>query len=348
VSVTLRQSENDPPAFVASDGRRELALTPPDPALNGVWWARSEPFRWRMPRGATLTGGLLLPRAPVSGRVPLVIQSYTYDPSRFETEGPFRHAYAAQSLVARGMAVLNINIPQEDMPEAMGTPRELPEFVDRVNFAADELASRGIIDRTRVGLVGFSRGGYNTYYAITHPTTVPPAAAVIDDAYTGTYSYYLFDRALSGAQSGFERQYGGTFWHNKAAWLEHDPSFNIDRVETPALFTVRGAHQGFLYSIETLGAFSINRRPVEYLLFPNARHQLHLPRQRLVSLEATTDWMSFWLQGHEDPAASKVAQYARWRSMRADNEKRREAERAASTPSSPTHGDSAGKVPPSR
>jgi len=28
------------------------------------------------------------------------------------------------------------------------------------------------------------------------------------------------------------------------------------------------------------------------------------------------DWVDFWLNGHEDGAPDKSAQYARWRSMR--------------------------------
>lgn len=314
LTATLKQGANEPPIIVASDGRHEIALTSPDPAVQGAWLARQEPFQWREPRGSTTTGGLLLPRDK-KGPVPLVIQAYTYDPNEFAPDGPGTHAYAAQSLVARGMAVLNINIPGEggEDPSTSGTPREGPEFAERVDSAIDVLASRGLIDPHRVGLVGFSRAGFNAYYAITHPGKHPAAAAVIDDAFTGTYTSYLFDSGQFGSESGgYESLYGGPFWRKKNVWLEQDSSFNVDRVQTPALFSVHHYEELPLYATD-LGAFALNHRPIEYILYPNATHQLKMPRQRLASYEVTVDWMSFWLRG-ETPSDPERAR--RWTKLR--------------------------------
>ncbi|MBZ5667646.1 MAG: prolyl oligopeptidase family serine peptidase [Acidobacteriia bacterium] len=331
LSVTLKQSANDPPMMVASDGHHELALTSPDPALEGVWWARQEPFQWREPSGKIETGGLLLPREQ-KGPVPLVIQAYTYDPKEFAPDGPATHAYAAQSLVARGMVVLNVNIPGEDSPRIDG-PRELTEFLERVESAADALANRGLIDRARVGLIGFSRAGFDIRYAITHPGKIPAAAAVIDDGFHGTYSSYLSHGDQWRAE--YEGLYGGSFWKNKATWLEHENSFNVDRVETPALFAVH-RESSVSNAAEDIGAFALNHRPLEYLVYPEGTHQLHMPRQRLASYDASVDWMSFWLQG-KAPADPERA--ARWTAMKTAwvQTQTEESERKKPTADSPPH-----------
>jgi len=324
LSVTLRQGANEPPMVVASLGSRELPLTRPDPALADVAWGRSQTFEWRTATGQTQSGGLLLPENRV-GRVPLVIQAYTYNPMQFSPDGPFRHTYAAQSLRARGMAVLNMRIPTMDRPPESQTLRELTEFADRVNSATEALTKSGIVDPDRVGLIGFSRAGFNIHYFITHPGSSPAAAAVIDDSFPGTYSYYLTSEAIYGSmRRSFEGMYGGSFWTQKQDWLAREPSFNADRVETPALFMVHGQHQ-ISFAAETIGAYSLNRRPAEYLVFPDAAHSLHMPRQRLASIETTTDWMAFWLQGYEDPDRSKAEQYARWHVLREQNAERRTA-----------------------
>lgn len=331
LSVTLRQSANDPPVVVASDGRRQLAISAPDPALEGIWRARQEPFQWREPSGRLETGGLLLPRERDAGiKLPLVIQAYQYSADEFNPDGMSHHAYAAQALVARGMAVLNVDIPAVGVPPLeLGTPRELTEFSDRITSAAEALAKRGLIDLARVGLVGFSRGGFNTYYAITHPGQNPPAAAVMDDAFSGTYNTYLDAEAISTlGRVAYEPLYGGDFWHHKATWLEREASFNIDHLKTPTLFTIH-SRAALPHAEATIGLFQLNDRPLEYLLFPMATHQLHMPRQRLASYEATVDWMAFWLQGYEDPSPEKAGQYARWRKTRAEWDKTQANEKAA-------------------
>lgn len=328
LKVTLRQSANDPPAVVASDGRREIVLTTPDPALSGVWRARQEPFQWHGPAGQLMTGGLLLPRKVGEHPAPLVIQAYSYDPDQFHPDGPETNAYGAQSLVARGVAVLNVPIPGLDWTK-LGTLRELTEYVAEVDSAADALAERGLIDRAHVGEIGFSHAGTNVYYAITHPTKVPPVAAVLDDSFPGTFSYLLDAQALIGNDYG--GQYGGSFWAHKGGWLENEPSFNVDRVETAALFAIHD-QQGLPIALETIGAFGLNHRPLEYLIFPQGSHELEMPRERLASQEASVDWMSFWLQGYEDPNPAKAQQYARWRVMREQDERRKAAESKAPPP----------------
>jgi dipeptidyl aminopeptidase/acylaminoacyl peptidase len=158
-----------------------------------------------------------------------------------------------------------------------------------------------------------------TYYAITHPGEITLAAAVDADGATVSYSEYVIQKALfenSPSVDELERQYGGgTFWQNKSAWLEQAPGFNVDKVRTPTLFACNSKISN-LYMLETLGAFRLNRRPFEYINFPDGAHQLQRPRQRQASLEASVDWMNFWLQGKENPRSDRAARNERWRQLR--------------------------------
>lgn len=319
VSVVLRQSANEPPRIVVSDGRQERTLTEPDPALRGIERAPVEPFQWQTPTGVTLTGGLTLPTSvPGTEPVPLVIQVYYYIPELFLPDGGIPGIDVAQSLAARGMAVLQMAM--DSSPNDEGA-----EFVGRVDAAIEVLAQQGLIDPRRVGASGFSRAGYQVYYAITHPDRWPLAAAVCADSFTGSYTEYLFDAARYPKADAFEKSPGGSFWERKAAWLEHETSFNVDRVQTPVLFTshsLGGARDPLTpIGIETLGAFQRNERPIEYLLLPQADHQVQRPQEQLALSEAVVDWMAFWLQGYEDPSPHKAVQYARWRPMRAQQER---------------------------
>lgn len=310
LSVTLRQSANDPPMVVAAVGKQELALTPGDPALVGIWRARMEPFSWQDPSGREMTGGLMLPKEFKDGsHIPLVIQPYYYFPEYFLPDGETPTGDAAQSLVARGIAVLQIDITDA------GKPQEIPTFVARIDAIVDALARMGTIDPSRVGVVGFSRAGYQTFGAITHPGRIRLGAVVCEDSYTGSYPWYLQEAGKGGRTEEIVDNYGGSdFWHGKQRWLELETTFNIDRVNAPALFTSTGEVPYSPYSEETIGAFRLNRKPIEWEYFPTGIHTLVRPRERLAAMQATVDWMAFWLL---DELPSDQERAAHWSSMKA-------------------------------
>jgi dipeptidyl aminopeptidase/acylaminoacyl peptidase len=330
LTVMVRESANDPPMPFVYDGKRQLAILNDDGALAGVWRAEVRPVSWREKDGRTITGGLMLPRKfSKATPPPLVIHAYEYLPHLFRPDGIAPTAYAAQPLVARGMAVLFLDIPASDKDKewrdrVTATVREGPAFVERIEAAVERLVKDGLIDKTRIGLIGFSRAGFMTYYAITHPGAVSLQAAVIADAYAGSYWEAVSDAATSPVWAGSEldTQYDGTFWQNEASWLEHAPGFNVDRVRAPVLFMYHGRESGW-GSFETVGAFRINRKPFDFWLFKDGAHQLQRPRELLASIEGSVDWMTFWLSGEESAGEGKTEQYERWRKLKADTKDHR-------------------------
>jgi dipeptidyl aminopeptidase/acylaminoacyl peptidase len=337
LSIVLRQGTNEPPALVALMGKKELVLTASDPALQNVWMARQEPFSWQE-EGRILTGGLWLPRDYKKGqRLPLVIQAYRYTPELFLPDGPHAGTSdAAQTLVADGYAVVQIPFYGQAAGDLSEAAKEGPGFVARIDAVVDALAGQGIVNPDRVGLTGFSRGGYATLYALTHPGRVHIGAAVCADSFTGTYSDYLSYAAkdalpiLRHGTIGEEE-----FWKNKQTWLEHETSFNVDRIQTPVMYTQHGITPsgGRGSSLEFLGMFRLNEKPLEYLYFPYGRHGLIRPAERAALTEAVVDWMNFWLRGKGSPNARKADQNERWGKIKEDWEKARARTSSAVIPS---------------
>src|SRR5262249_27939474 len=146
-------------------------------ALRDVWRAPMQKVVWTESDGERVEGGLYLPRGAEEGaRLPLVIQVYHYSPDLFLPDGPHNGtADAGQSLVARGFAVLQLEGWKRQ--EVMDTEAEGPGFVTRLDAAIDRLAARGVVDPARVGLTGFSRGGFLTRYALANPGKHAIAAA---------------------------------------------------------------------------------------------------------------------------------------------------------------------------
>jgi len=324
--VRVQQSRIQAPSIQAYKGTHSISLMELDPAIQGVTLAPSQTVAWKEGH-RTVRGLLTLPsKATPHTPVPLVIQANQCVPELFRPDGAFPTAHATQALAAQGIAVLEIDIPIVDRrPEVERSPRELEGMVTRIDAAVEALAARELIQRERVALLGFSRGGYMTLYTLTHPGRVPLRAAIAADSFMGSFGYYLQsqlypDNVATSMAAEYESSYGGVFWKNKESWLKHEPLFNVDRVRTPLLLGIHTNEYNksvLIAYADVVGAFALNHKPLEVLFFPKGEHQLQRPRERLYSLTATVEWMNFWLQGR--PPADPERR-ARWQEMAAHSE----------------------------
>jgi dipeptidyl aminopeptidase/acylaminoacyl peptidase len=324
LSASIRQDANQPPALIVANGTREVPLLTPDQRIDGIARARVESFEWPDVQGGVCNGGLMLPDAR-NGPLPLVIQIYGYHPDRFLPDGTSPTAYAAQPLTAQGFAVLQM--PLSGRATYVSSDMEGTSAVSCIDGAVGYLSGKNLVDRNRVGLIGFSRGAYQVDYALTNPGSTKFAAAVSAEGFSGSYGYHLLLDLVpsNGREVGWFFRGGGSFWSNKIEWLARAPGFNLDRVQTPLLLSGGGGGipgGGLIYDLEFYSGLEINRRPFDYLYFPNGVHPLMRPRERYASLTASVDWMNFWLKDREDPDSSKAGQYARWRELRKIQEQR--------------------------
>src|SRR5205807_2214944 len=134
----------------------------------------TEDIQWEDGRGNTWKGRLYYPINFVSGRpAPLVIQTHGLPPpSTFSLYGsnvplgPGISVYAAQTLAGRGIAVLQVQ--DKPIDGVLMTPHEPELYAEAYEAAIASLASRGVVDRSRVGLLGYSRTVWHVEYALTH------------------------------------------------------------------------------------------------------------------------------------------------------------------------------------
>jgi dipeptidyl aminopeptidase/acylaminoacyl peptidase len=254
---------------------------------------------------------------------PLVIQAHGHAPaSSFSLyglglaapgTGPSWSVYAAQPLAGRGIAVLQIE--DKRIAGTSGTPREPQMYQRAFEAGVDYLAGRGLVDRDRVGLSGFSRSGWHIEYALTHSDLVFAAALTSDNLSGG----YVEDSLTPG---GLDRENGGPpFGTGLASWLETAPAFSAERVRTPLRGQVEsGGLAGMLFKWELFARLRRLGAPVELAVVPHVdrgSHNLLNPSQLLAVKQGAVDWFDFWLNGREDPDPTKAAQYERWRGLRA-------------------------------
>ncbi len=320
--VVIDQDLNTPPRLMAIDPgtrRRHVVFDPNPSLLTAHRFAHEEVLHWRTRAGANWIGGLFRPLDYVPGRrYPLVIQSHGFDSTQFWPDGAFTTAEAAQAIAARGIMVLQLSDPAL---ADFNTPGEASLMEEAREGAIDYLDSLGLIDRTHVGLEGFSRTCYHTLYFLTH-SRYAIAAAAVTDGVDMSYVQRLVDglphfvKGTGAALEVDEKNGGPPAGASMATWLARAPGFNVDHITAPLRLTALHA-ESLLEEWEPYAGLLLQRKPAEMVYIPDGTHRLVKPWERLTSQQGAVDWFTFWLKGEEDSDPAKAGQYARWHALRA-------------------------------
>jgi hypothetical protein len=309
--IILDEGINTPPRIFAvalPSGRKSL-LMDLNPQFQNLALARVEEISWKDSRGDELKGGLYWPPDYVEGqKYPVVIQTHGWITNRFWMDGPWSTAFAAQALAGKGFFVLQDNGPDWHI---WVTSKEAPMAMASYEGAIEDLDRRGLIDRNRVGITGFSRTYWHVTYTLTH-SKYHFAAAALADGVDFSYFQYVTFSSMAGE---FERVYGGTPDGKRLTrWLKQSPAFLMDRIETPLRIQTIGP-ESLLFDWHWYSGMSRLGKPVEMIYIPEGTHTLERPWDRMISQQGNVDWFCFWLKGEEDPDPAKAEQYKRWRQL---------------------------------
>jgi dipeptidyl aminopeptidase/acylaminoacyl peptidase len=315
--IIAEQDINTPPRVAALNpktGQRTLLLDL-NPQFRALKFGMVRIVTWSDDRGRQVEGGLYLPPDYVPGvRYPLVIQTHGFDRKLFFIDGPFSTAFAAQPLAGKGIVVLQVPGPPDS--KLSGTPEEGPNMMKVYENAIDFLDTQGIIDRNRVGLIGFSQTCFHVQYTLTH-STYRFAAAVVADGLDGGYFQYLAFANSTPYLTVLEEDTNGGIPFGVALprWIQRAPGFLLDRVQTPVLLQAI-APASLLEEWEWFAGLRRLGKPVDLLYIPTGSHILQKPWDRMISQESAVEWLAFWLKGEENSSPAKAAQYQLWRALR--------------------------------
>jgi len=314
--LLAEQGLNMPPQIVAVDAKnkRKVVLLDLNPQFASLQFGKVEEINWKDGTGRPVSGGLYLPPDYIAGkRYPLVIQTHGFDSHKFVIDGNYMTVSAAQPLVSKGIVVLQAN---DIFRDSLDTPQEPERAMSVYENAVEYLDQKGIIDRSRVGLVGFSRTCLYVKYTLTH-SNQHFAAAIAADGFDGGYLQYLVDGNLaSNFDSDEESVIGASpFGEGLLLWLRRSPGFLLSKVQTPLQLQAL-TPSSLLTEWEWFSGLKRLGKTVDFIYLPTGIHILVKPWDRMVSQEASVDWFCFWLKGEEDPDPKKTEQYVRWRELR--------------------------------
>lgn len=307
--IVVEQSPNSRPVLVATErgtGRRHLLLDP-NPWLATRKLGLVKAVTWKAKDGRIWSGGLYHPPDYKEGaRYPLVLQAYAFRPWKFAMRG-FTQNFLGQALAAHGVVVLDVH--SINLDDVDNTPAVWSIAQAGYEGAIDYLDELGMVDRTRVGIQGFSYTGPQVGYTLTHSNYDFAAAAFTSTADYGWWYYFSM-----GCDPYFDSMYGASpFGEGLSNWTHYSPSFNLDRVDAP-MFMWAEANIALLWDwyagLKRLG------KPVEYWFLPDGTHDLFKVDEQLQMNNLLLDWYRFWLKGELDSDSSKSSQYERWQRLR--------------------------------
>jgi dipeptidyl aminopeptidase/acylaminoacyl peptidase len=339
-SIVVEQSGESPPALVVTASGKRLLLQEAE-SLQARRLAPREHVRWTDPSGKPAEGFLITPqKSGGQGSAPVVVQFMNTPSDVFAPDGMPGTCDVAQSLVNEGFVVLQLVAAggygagvSMDV-SIFQNPNELPAQVARIDAAMDMLRARGILADAPIGLTGFSRTGLYVYYVATHPGRTRVGAAIVCDSITNGFSEYIHSAGLYGADETqhYSLQFGNgkAFWENKQGWLDA-PDLSLERLRAPILFHTHG-NPITSGATATVGALLLARRPFEFHYYPDAGHIITSPRQQAAAMQATVDWMRFWLQNQKPNATEDAERFSRWQRIRAEWESVSKDESTAQLP----------------
>jgi dipeptidyl aminopeptidase/acylaminoacyl peptidase len=328
LDLTVEQDLNTPPKVYVSDPKshQKALLIDLNPQFNELSLGKVKTIKWKVGE-IEVTGGLYFPPDYVPGqRYPLVIQTHGFNPDAFTMDGTpdeWTSGFAARPLATRGMLVLQAYAYKNKQDtDRVGSIRELgatpsEAFLKFSTLAyegvVDFLDKEGLIDRNRIGIIGFSRMVCFVGYTLTHSKYQFAAASLVDGISCG----YFQEIQQPDIAWDVNNIIGGAapFGEGLKLWMKNSPGFNLDKVHTPVRLVALGNYSVWS-TWEWYAGLTLQKKPVDFVLIPHGEHLGGMVSERVLEQQGLVDWFSFWLKGEQNPDPAKADQYARWRELR--------------------------------
>ena len=293
-AVFLKASPSRPNEITLLEGNAESRLTNLGDSIAAYSQVEPKVVTWKSRDGLSIEGVLYLPFQYRPGRrVPLLVELHGGPTGVILDSFPAPRTYPTQAYLEHGFAVL--------APNFRGSVNYGPDFrmkiiesegfgdFDDVMTGVDHLIQEGIADPARLGVMGWSYGGFLTAWVIGHTDRFK--AASVGAPATDWITYY---GQSDGPRSTLMTYFGGTPWENPESYARHSPRTGIANIHTPSMLQI-GARD-LDYTSELYWSLTDRKIPVESVVYPREPHGFVEPAHQRDVMERNLRWFSRWLQ----------------------------------------------------
>jgi dipeptidyl aminopeptidase/acylaminoacyl peptidase len=294
--------------YLFRDGEAQRPLTHVNPQADTWKLPQVSLVSWKGAHGDTVEGILELPPDYKHDHpLPLVLEIHggPTTATRYELQ---YWIYGRTLLPAKGYALLAPNYRgstgygDKFLTELVGHENELD--VEDILKGVDALVERGIADPNRLGVSGWSNGGFLTNCLITKTTRFKAAStgAGIMDAVTewGTNDEPAYTIIFKT----------GLPWKRPDVYRRVSPVFGLENVRTPTLIHVGASDERCPPGNSRMLYRALKEYlhvPTELVVYPGEPHGLMKYRHRKAKMEWDLAWYEKYLRGTGSPAAQKSA-----------------------------------------
>ncbi len=297
----IGESATDAPDVYASPAATFAArrLTTTNPQASQFDYGQQQVIAWKSAADSeTIEGVLTLPAGYEKGKkVPLLLVIHGGPSGVSSNRYPsMRGAYPTAVFSSLGYAVLQPNYRGSTGygQRFRGLNRgdiSGKDWVD-VNSGVDAVIRMGVVDTTKMGIMGWSFGGHHTYWGITHTDRFSAASA-------GAGANDLVSMYSETDIPEFYLTYlGPRPWEDFALYDARSSFRFVKNVGTPLLIQVGEADRRVPaeQSIEFYEAVKeMNKVPVKLVEYPGQPHGITDPRLTRDLMERNVSWFSYYL-----------------------------------------------------
>jgi dipeptidyl aminopeptidase/acylaminoacyl peptidase len=272
---------------------QEKALVSVNPEIDSLPRVTAKTLRWKSKDGLEIEGVLRLPFDYQPGkRVPLLVELHG-GPTGVALEGfPVSRTYPYQLFLQEGLAVLAPNFRGSSnyggkFRLANIESQGFGDF-DDVMTGIDLLVQQGIADPERLGVMGWSYGGFLSAWILGHSDrfkAISVGAPGVD-----WISWYGMS---DGPREVMWTYFGGKPWDHLESYNRHSPRYSLQQAKTPSLL-LHGA-EDIDDVAEIFQALSDLNVPVEFVTYPREGHGIAEPAHQRDLMRRNLQWFQRWV-----------------------------------------------------
>jgi dipeptidyl aminopeptidase/acylaminoacyl peptidase len=258
---------------------------------------RTEVITWKSTDGKQIEGLLTYPVGYQAGqRVPLILNIHGGPAGVFQqTFLGGRGSYPLATFSSHGYAILR---PNPRGSSGYGTEFRRANMKDwgfgdyqDLMTGVDKVIAMGVADPDRMGVMGWSYGGFMTSWIVTQTQRFKAASA--GAPVTNLMSF----NGTADIPSFIPDYFGGQFWEIMDLYQKHSPIFNVKGVTTPTLIQHGEADvrvpisQGY----EFYNALKVKGVPTRMLVLPRQPHGPNEPKMQLAAMKSNLEWFEKYI-----------------------------------------------------